>query len=153
MDERKDKQSGIFWIIIIVLLVFSAPLWINNNDSNIPTVDSNLVDCKFENCGTVKIKLEDCKKAFCCNLFSRFAVVQDEQTCNTMRSEAILKAVINSKSDTDGENGYDAGYTWAEEKDIDSTGSCSTNSDSFNQGCEDYVCEMAEYYPRDYECY
>jgi len=153
MDGRKGNQSGNYLVIIIILLAFSAPLWINNKDSNISTIDNNLVDCEFKNCGTLKMKLEDCNKAFCCNLFSRYTVVQDEQTCITMRSEAILKAVINSKTNTDGESGYDAGYTWAEDNDIDSTGSCNTNSGSFNQGCEDYVCDMAEYYPKYYECY
>ena len=39
--------------------------------------------------------------------------------------------------------GYDAGYQWAEDNDIDDTSSCSTPSSSFNQGCEDYVEETA----------
>lgn len=37
--------------------------------------------------------------------------------------------------------GYDAGYQWAEDNDIDDTSSCSTPSSSFNNGCEDYVEE------------
>lgn len=39
--------------------------------------------------------------------------------------------------------GYNAGYQWAEDNDIDDTSSCSTPSSSFNQGCEDYVEEAA----------
>jgi len=40
--------------------------------------------------------------------------------------------------------GYDAGYQWAEENDVDDTSSCTTPSSSFNQGCEDYVEENAQ---------
>ena len=37
--------------------------------------------------------------------------------------------------------GHDAGYEWAEENDIDDAGDCDTPSNSFNEGCEEYVEE------------
>lgn len=37
--------------------------------------------------------------------------------------------------------GHDAGYEWAEENDIDDTSDCDTPSNSFNEGCEEYVDE------------
>lgn len=41
-------------------------------------------------------------------------------------------------------DGYDAGYQWAEENDVDDASSCTTPSSSFNHGCEDYVEENAQ---------
>lgn len=38
-------------------------------------------------------------------------------------------------------SGHDAGYQWAEENDISDTDSCSTQSDSFNEGCVAFVEE------------
>lgn len=49
-------------------------------------------------------------------------------------------------------SGHDAGYEWAEENDIDSIYNCDGNSSSFNEGCEEYVCDMEEDYPDYYEC-
>ena len=40
---------------------------------------------------------------------------------------------------TDDCSGHQAGYEWAEEHDIDDDSSCSTASNSFNEGCESYV--------------
>ena len=40
-------------------------------------------------------------------------------------------------------SGHQAGYDWAEQNGIDDESSCSTPSDSFNQGCESYVEENA----------
>jgi len=37
--------------------------------------------------------------------------------------------------------GHDAGYTWAEENDIDDSSACNTPSASFNSGCEEYADE------------
>ena len=39
-------------------------------------------------------------------------------------------------------SGHEAGYDWAEKKDIDSTFDCNGNSNSFNEGCEAYVEEQ-----------
>ncbi|RBH52726.1 hypothetical protein C3F00_031060 [Pseudomonas sp. MWU13-2860] len=39
--------------------------------------------------------------------------------------------------------GHDAGYAWAEENDIDDADYCNTPSPSFNEGCEEYVEEIA----------
>ena len=41
-------------------------------------------------------------------------------------------------------SGHEAGYDWAEKKDIDSTFDCSGNSNSFNEGCEAYVEEQEQ---------
>ena len=51
-------------------------------------------------------------------------------------------------SDYEPENPYDegsghyAGYEWAEENDVDS---CGGNSDSFIEGCEEYLAQQEEY--------
>ncbi|KIH84076.1 hypothetical protein [Pseudomonas batumici] len=39
--------------------------------------------------------------------------------------------------------GHDAGYAWAAENDIDDVAYCNTPSPSFNEGCEEYVEEIA----------
>lgn len=38
-------------------------------------------------------------------------------------------------------SGHQAGYDWAEDNDINDTGDCNGNSDSFSEGCESYVEE------------
>ncbi|WP_454837813.1 hypothetical protein [Pseudomonas mohnii] len=40
---------------------------------------------------------------------------------------------------TDDCSGHQAGYDWAEEKGIDDVDSCSTPSQSFNEGCQSFV--------------
>jgi len=41
-------------------------------------------------------------------------------------------------------SGHEAGYQWALDNGIDDASSCSTPSDSFNEGCEAYVEEQAQ---------
>lgn len=145
------SKGQIIFISLIGILTLSAPLWLED-DSEPQERERPLVDCKFESCGVHRMTSEQCAKAICCNLFSEYKVVKDSDTCKYLQSEAILKAVIKSHSN-DTDSGYDAGYYWAEDNDIDSVYYCDGNSDSFNEGCAEYVCEMAEYYPRSYECY
>jgi len=38
-------------------------------------------------------------------------------------------------------SGHQAGYDWAEQKDIDDEDDCDTPSESFNEGCKSYVEE------------
>ncbi|WP_256584992.1 hypothetical protein [Pseudomonas sp. Irchel s3b2] len=38
-------------------------------------------------------------------------------------------------------SGHQAGYDWAEQNDIDDESSCSTPSQSFNEGCQSYIDE------------
>lgn len=47
--------------------------------------------------------------------------------------------------------GYDAGYGWAEDNDIEDASICDTPSSSFNQGCEDYVEDQPTSSPSDDE--
>lgn len=42
---------------------------------------------------------------------------------------------------TDDCSGHEAGYNWAEEKDIDDIDNCGGNSQSFIEGCQAYVDE------------
>jgi hypothetical protein len=46
-------------------------------------------------------------------------------------------------------SGHEAGYQWAEDNEIDDAVSCSTPSNSFNEGCESYVEENEEDYAAD----
>jgi hypothetical protein len=41
-------------------------------------------------------------------------------------------------------SGHEAGYEWAERKDIDEESDCSGNSQSFIEGCQAYVEEQNE---------
>lgn len=41
-------------------------------------------------------------------------------------------------------SGHEAGYDWAEEKDIDDPSDCGGNSNSFIEGCESYAEEQQE---------
>ncbi|MCY1460712.1 hypothetical protein D9M71_782940 [compost metagenome] len=36
-------------------------------------------------------------------------------------------------------SGHQAGYDWAEENDVDDDSACSTDSPSFNEGCQSFV--------------
>lgn len=38
-------------------------------------------------------------------------------------------------------SGHEAGYEWAEENSIDDVDDCQANSNSFNEGCQEYVEE------------
>jgi hypothetical protein len=38
-------------------------------------------------------------------------------------------------------SGHEAGYAWAERKDLDDESDCDTPSESFNEGCRSYVAE------------
>lgn len=40
--------------------------------------------------------------------------------------------------------GHQAGYDWAEDNNIYDTSDCDGNSNSFNEGCEEYVNEQEE---------
>jgi len=46
--------------------------------------------------------------------------------------------------------GYDEGYEWASDQDIDDSSYCDDSSSSFAEGCRDYVMEMAEEDPEGY---
>jgi hypothetical protein len=39
------------------------------------------------------------------------------------------------------DSGHQAGYNWAEQKDIDDADDCTGNSSSFIEGCQEYVEE------------
>lgn len=41
-------------------------------------------------------------------------------------------------------SGHEAGYDWAEEREIDDPDDCDGNSDSFIEGCQAYAEEQAE---------
>jgi hypothetical protein len=41
-------------------------------------------------------------------------------------------------------SGHEAGHDWAEENAIDDTDDCNGNSNSFNEGCQEYVEENAD---------
>lgn len=46
---------------------------------------------------------------------------------------------FNGYGCTDDCSGHQAGYEWAEENEIDDEGSCDTESQSFNEGCQSFV--------------
>ncbi len=48
-------------------------------------------------------------------------------------------ATFDSYECLDDCSGHQAGYDWAEENDIDDDSACSTNSPSFNEGCQSFV--------------
>ena len=58
---------------------------------------------------------------------------------------SILSSAMASAATFDGNqclgdcSGHQAGYDWAEQNDIDDKNSCSTPSQSFNEGCQSYV--------------
>lgn len=58
---------------------------------------------------------------------------------------SILSSAMASAATFDGNqclgdcSGHQAGYDWAEQNDIDDENSCSTPSQSFNEGCQSYV--------------
>jgi hypothetical protein len=71
---------------------------------------------------------------------------------NIYNIRSTLQPVYYKRSETNNEDrgGYDAGYEWAANEDIDDTSYCSGGSSSFNEGCTDFVEEMAEIDPEGY---
>lgn len=57
-----------------------------------------------------------------------------------MANVAVVNAAtFDGYQCTDDCSGHQAGYDWAQEKDIDDISSCTTASQSFNEGCESFV--------------
>jgi hypothetical protein len=56
-------------------------------------------------------------------------------------SESEEKACVEPENPYDEGTGHYAGYKWAEEN----GGACNGNSDSFNEGCEEYHSQEDEY--------
>jgi opacity protein-like surface antigen len=60
---------------------------------------------------------------------------------------SILSSAMASAATFDGNqclgdcSGHQAGYDWAEQNDVDDESSCSTPSQSFNEGCQSYIDE------------
>ncbi len=63
--------------------------------------------------------------------------------CSSNSSESFVSGRCESPSNpyNDG-GGHDAGFNWAEEKDV---GSCGGKSDSFIEGCEEYLRQQSQY--------
>lgn len=59
-----------------------------------------------------------------------------EDQLEEARIEEVDEATNNCISDCEG---HKAGYEWAEENDISNESDCDGNSDSFNEGCVNYV--------------
>lgn len=53
--------------------------------------------------------------------------------------QSVVADTFDGYECTDDCSGHQAGYDWAEEHGIDDDSSCSTASNSFNEGCESYV--------------
>lgn len=53
--------------------------------------------------------------------------------------QAVEEPVVENPYDED--SGHSAGYNWAE----NTGGDCSANSDSFNEGCEEYYNQVDEH--------
>ncbi len=58
------------------------------------------------------------------------------------QSERYDKQVEEPSNPYDDGSGHSAGYEWAEENDVDD---CGGNSQSFIEGCEEYVSQKEEY--------
>jgi hypothetical protein len=54
-------------------------------------------------------------------------------------STPTLAATFDGYECTDDCSGHQAGYEWAEEKGIYDENSCSTPSESFNEGCQSFI--------------
>ena len=59
----------------------------------------------------------------------------------TWSSDAAVAQTFGGNDCTDDCSGHAAGYRWAEENGIEDSLSCSTNSQSFNEGCETFLAE------------
>jgi hypothetical protein len=136
-----------------------------------PTQGSSLVSCDLGKCGIREVTSSECKKAVCCNTIKGHFAVGDQNTCDCLLfkkkvSDPACAPYLDkiskiygfndadkSSSSTNYSNsgsGHEAGYEWAEENDPDDVSMCDGNSSSFNEGCAEYVEEMAEEYPEDY---
>ncbi|WP_367256265.1 hypothetical protein [Pseudomonas sp. stari2] len=57
----------------------------------------------------------------------------------SLGSTTIFADTFDGYECTDDCSGHQAGYDWAEQKGIDDENSCSTPSESFNEGCQSFV--------------
>lgn len=60
---------------------------------------------------------------------------------DSLGDESVKGCESPSNPYNDG-GGHDAGFNWAEEKDV---GSCGGKSDSFIEGCEEYLRQQSRY--------
>jgi hypothetical protein len=61
---------------------------------------------------------------------------------NYYQSERYTNQVEEPSNPYDDGSGHSAGYEWAEENDVDD---CGGNSQSFIEGCEEYVSQKEDY--------
>ena len=128
----------------------------SNSISPTPPDTNPIVNCTFEKCGTKQMTRTECSQAVCCPSPAPGGgsiIVKNKESCTAIQLKILELMSGQNTQVPQYESGYDAGYEWASENDIDSISNCDGNSDSFNEGCIDYVCGMAEEYPRDYECF
>ncbi|MFE0014129.1 hypothetical protein ACFWXH_04735 [Mesorhizobium sp. NPDC059054] len=57
----------------------------------------------------------------------------------TSAGSAFAQQTFGGYDCTEDCSGHKAGYEWAEQNNVTSTSDCTTNSQSFNEGCDAYV--------------
>lgn len=180
LEKKKKDNSGwwgllVFVIIFIVALVYSA---ITEEQSAVNNTNSEVIShtCNIPaNCGggTKAISPQECSNLTCCPVTGKWILYNSPAACLQAQKIEALQLAYEATGDYNEAlalleilhpewfpssqysvgSGHEAGYQWAENNDIDSTFDCGGNSDSFIEGCQQYVCEMADYYPDDYGCY
>jgi len=75
----------------------------------------------------------------------------NKQTSKPKKEQPKEDLTFMGKDCTKDCSGHEAGYEWAQEKDIDDIDDCGGKSQSFIEGCEAYVEEHESYYSDDNE--
>ena len=104
------------WIVAILIIWF---IWANNskNDEVLQNYPASIVETAQE---TYNVPAED---------------LTEGQLDETQQAE-VEEAANNCTGDC---SGHQAGYEWAQDSEISSESDCDGNSDSFNEGCVNYV--------------
>ena len=100
-------------------------IWANNskNDEVLQNYPASTVETAQE---TYNVPAED---------------LTEDQLDETQQAE-VEEATNNCTGDC---SGHQAGYEWAQDSEISSESDCDGNSDSFNEGCVNYVEGGSEY--------
>ncbi|MER9455564.1 hypothetical protein [Mesorhizobium sp. M0478] len=69
----------------------------------------------------------------------RFAILAAVVITAAISTPTLAQQTFGGNECTDDCSGHKAGYDWAEQNQISDESNCSSNSQSFNEGCQTYV--------------
>ena len=156
MSFKELKKTHSAWYVVgffILVLIFTGDRKKDSVNKNLPSsntpssysFENDVADYdttlnSYEDDGYAWAEDNDIDNFEDCQ--NQFGTSYEEDECNRYVKENYTG--YDSFSDyecTEDCSGHEAGYTWAEDNDIDDESDCDGNSDSFIEGCVSYVEE------------